>query len=55
MDLQGKCLWSDVHKFGGRVREWLWIELIVFTTFMVTMFFFMLKSRCMKVGIDNSD
>lgn len=30
------------------------IELLVFTSFLLTMIFLMMKSRFMKVGIDNS-
>lgn len=35
--------------------EWLIIEVFVFGFFLITMFFTMIKSRCMSVGMDNSD
>lgn len=35
--------------------EWLIIEVFVFGFFLVTMLFTMCKSRCMSVGMDNSD
>jgi len=35
--------------------EWLLIEVFVFGFFLITMLFTMCKSRCMSVGMDNSD
>lgn len=49
-----QCGKSDVELFGGRVREFLWVEVFVFTFFMLTMLILMVKSRFMPVGVDNS-
>ena len=35
--------------------EWIIIEVLVFGFFLVTMFFTMIKSRFMSVGMDNSN
>jgi hypothetical protein len=52
--LINQCGKADVELFGGRVREFLWIEVFVFTFFMLTMLILMIKSRFMPVGVDNS-
>lgn len=50
-----KCFKSDAVQFGGRVREFLWLEVWVFMFFMLTMLALMIKSRFMPVGVDNSN
>jgi hypothetical protein len=52
--LLDKCGQGDIELFGGRIREFLWIEVFVFTFFMLTMLILMIKSRFMPVGVDNS-
>lgn len=49
-----KCARMDWLQFQGRSFEWMIIELLVFASFLLTMVFLMIKSRYMKVGIDNS-
>lgn len=49
-----KCKRSDWMQFQGHSFEWMIVELLVFSTFLLTMVFLMCKSRFMKVGIDNS-
>ena len=52
--LAHSCGKGDVELFGGRVREFLWVEVYVFTFFMLTMLVLMIKSRFVPVGVDNS-
>ena len=52
--LSTKCARNDWIRFQGRSFEWLLIELLVFSTFLLTMIFLMFKSRFTKVGMDGS-
>ena len=52
--LVNKCSRADAQIITGRTFEWLIIEVAVFTFLIFTMLITMAKSRCMKVGIDNS-
>lgn len=52
--LSAKCARNDWIRFQGRSFEWLLIELLVFSTFLLTMIFLMFKSRFTKVGMDGS-
>jgi hypothetical protein len=38
----------------GTSREFLIIEIVVFISFIITMPLLLLRSRCMKVGVDSS-
>jgi hypothetical protein len=49
-----QCGQNDIELFGGRIREFLWIEVFVFMFFILTMLVLMIKSRFMPVGVDNS-
>ena len=51
-----KCL-RDIEvmdEWAGSSVQWILLELIVFFSFFMTMVLLMLKSRCIKVGIDSS-
>ena len=52
--LLDKCSLSDAKQFSGKTLEWLLVEVAVFTFFILTMVITMFKSRCFKVGMDNS-
>ena len=52
--LLDKCSIQDAQTFQGRTFEWLVVEVGVFTFFIFTMIITMIKSRFMKVGMDNS-
>ena len=42
---------ATIKKWAGNSIEWLTIELFVFGIYLFTMLLFMLKSRCLSVGI----
>ena len=48
------CYKSDAQNFGGRVREFLIIEVCVFMFYVFSMFFVMIKSRLVSVGLNKS-
>lgn len=51
-----RCLANQkvMHEWSGTAIEWFVLELIVWISFLFTLFLLMIKSRCSKVGIDNS-
>ena len=52
--LSSKCNLVDFNTFAGTSVEWLLIEVFVFGYFICTMLLTMIKSRFMRVGMDNS-
>tara|TARA_B110000285_G_scaffold149011_1_gene166330 strand:- start:1029 stop:2306 length:1278 start_codon:yes stop_codon:yes gene_type:complete len=55
MFLYDKCSASDFKLFKGNAFEWITIETLIFSMLLLTMLFYMIKSRFSKVGIDNSN
>ena len=53
---QPLCLKSedDIHKFGGRSTDWFAMEVITFFMYLITMTLYMIKSRFMSVGVNQS-
>jgi len=45
---------DKLTKWRGRSFEWCFVELMVFSIFVMTMLLLILKSRVWKVGIDHS-
>lgn len=43
-----------MHSWSGTAVEWFVLELIVWISFLFTLFLLMIKSKCSNVGIDNS-
>jgi len=43
-----------MDEWAGSSIQWIFLEILVFFSFFLTMFLLMLKSRCIKVGIDSS-
>lgn len=50
------CLANEkvMKSWAGTAVEWFVLELTIWTSFLFTLFLLMIKSRCCKVGIDNS-
>ena len=44
---------ATIKKWAGNSIEWLTIELFVFIIYLFTMMLFMIKSRCLSVGISH--
>lgn len=47
-----KCPRDTSDLFSGRTLEFFFLEIIVYTFYLVSMVFYMLKSRCTRVGDD---
>ena len=45
---------DHLHNISGRSLEWFGIEIICFSLYILTMVFYMIKSRFMSVGINQS-
>lgn len=39
-------------KYMGGLKQWFFVEIIIFVCFLLTMFILLVKSRCMKTGIN---
>jgi hypothetical protein len=52
--LHGRCSKAEFQQFGGRMREFLVIEVLVFAFLIGSMLVLMIKSRFKSVGVDNS-
>ena len=55
-DIQPECLskQSAFKTWSANVIEWIFMELIVFVLYLSTMVFMLIKSRCFKIGVDQS-
>ena len=52
--LHGRCSMAEFQQFGGRMREFLVIEVLIFAFLIGSMLVLMIKSRFKSVGVVNS-